>query len=140
MNTTILPDNILTKMSPEARKALGVAGKTAAECEAALQDTSERKLQSDMVNLLNQKGLFFNRSAFHKRSTGKVGFPDYCIWFKGGSSILVEAKTEKGKLSTEQEQVHQEFYEKTGKKVTVIRDLQTFKTLLDLHIALAENP
>lgn len=71
---TVLPDNILRCMTPEARKALGQ--KTAEEVLAQGEAKSEKELQRSIVALLRLKGIEVNVSRMDKRKTDAVGWPD----------------------------------------------------------------
>lgn len=137
MNSTVLPDSILTKMSPEARATLGKAGKTAAECQTRLDKQSERDLQCEIAALLTIRSIFYLRSPMHKRVTQKKGVPDFIVVLPRGIALLVECKTITGKLSDEQTKMAEEYKKKTkGHSIHVVRTLAEFKTLLDTTIML----
>lgn len=60
---------------------------------------------------------------------GMTGWPDLLIFIPKGSVLLVELKTEKGKLTDEQKVIFPAL-ESAGYPVHVIRDLQAFKDLI----------
>lgn len=129
--TGILSTKTLRCMAKADRQAQGKAGILPEEVTAKQELEAERDLQTNMVGILNQRGLFF----FHppmKRTKGiPEGWPDFTIWFLGGHCILVEAKTLTGKLSKEQEKLHGDYWQKTGFEVFVVRELKEFCELLD---------
>ena len=101
----ILPENILSKMSLSDRTGLpgGLrANSTAAESAAKYQAGEERVLQRDMANFFRHvRGLWFRTSAMNKKTTGKVGEPDFIGVYRG-RMFGIECKGPGGKLSSEQ--------------------------------------
>jgi hypothetical protein len=61
MNPTLLPDKILTKLSPEDRQSLGRFGMTASEAQAKYATGVERSEQKIFSMWLSQRGLYFIR-------------------------------------------------------------------------------
>lgn len=96
-----LPENILRAMTPADRKRRGE--QTSEEAMAAFTARSEKELQQQVSNLLRLRGLKFLNPAMHKRSPLPEGHPDFTVFLPGGRTIFFECKTEKGKLSDEQE-------------------------------------
>ena len=70
-----------------------------------------------------------------KLAYGIVGDPDRLFLLPNGRVWWVEFKTPKGALTPRQRIVH-EALAKAGHPVTVIRQLKTFKLLLDIHLGL----
>lgn len=109
----VLPDHLLRLMSPEDRRALGVAGWTREEVEQRAQIKNERELQKQIVNYLRLHGIEPLWFRTDKRTTANLGWPDItfsvevespetyrspvtipCVW---------EIKFEKGRLSKQQD-------------------------------------
>lgn len=100
-----LPDKVLVCMSPADRKRLGKAGMTSDEAQAQIEARSERELQRQINNLLCLHDFIFNWSRSDKRTTCKLGWPDYTV-FHGSKVLFMEIKFGKGKLSPEQTALH----------------------------------
>lgn len=60
---------------------------------------------------------------------GMTGYPDLIVFIPKGSVLLVELKTEKGKLTDEQKIIFPAL-ESAGYPVHIVRDLQAFKDLI----------
>lgn len=134
MKAEILPNNVLKLMSPADRRLLGRAGLTTAEVEHIVLERTEKQLQEDMIKLLDQRGIFFNRSRMDKRTTCRVGMFDFTIFLPNEKYLAVEAKVAGGALSLFQRKVFTEFWEKTGRVVHIVMDLDSFRKLLDEHV------
>jgi len=128
---TVLPDHVLRRMDPKDRASLGKAGRTAAECQAKLDLKRERELQNEMRNLLEQRELFYLWQRMDKPTRMRRGIPDFIIFLRGRTPLLVEAKTAKGNVSDEQTATFMEINRKTGMPVNVIRSFEDFVRLLD---------
>lgn len=103
MTIPLLPDHVLRLMSPGDRKELGKAGLLASECIEKAQARSERAEQKTFASWLGLRGLYYIQARTDKRSTIRVGHPDFSI-FRAGRVLFVEMKGEGGRLSEEQEQ------------------------------------
>ncbi len=64
---------------------------------------SEAKLHDEILTYCRSKGWRVVHSRMDRPSTSGVGSPDFVVAVDGGRTIWVEAKTRKGKLTTEQE-------------------------------------
>ncbi len=117
---TVLPDNILRCMTPEARMPLGKAGKTNAEAIAKHSYGQERRLHQQIC-----------QSRTDKRATNGAGVPDFIIFRRDQPELCVEVKVGKNELSGDQELWRSNYYFTTGRPVPVIRSLEELKTLLD---------
>lgn len=128
-----LPENILRRMPKSDRAPLGKAGRTSAEANAVADKRAERQLQKDIANLLNQRNLFFDCLRMDKRTRSATGRPDFYIFLPGGKYLAVEVKVHGGKLTTEQYDFIQLFWDKTQQVVHIIFNLQQFRELLDRY-------
>lgn len=134
MNATVIPTHILKLMSREQRKNLGRAGLTPDEVEHIVTARLEETLQKDMMRLLDQRGIFFNRARMDKKTTVRVGMFDFTVYLPSGKFLAVEAKAPGGGLSIFQRKLFTEFWEKTGQVVHIVQDLAGFQKLLDDQI------
>jgi hypothetical protein len=116
MNPGLLPPSFLRCLSPSDRKSLGKAGMTPEEAIAKQEVKSERDLQQQIANLLRLRNIEFFWQRMDKRTTGKVGQPDFIFSVLGtqtidgeplveGYSVAWEAKLPTGELSIEQSQM-----------------------------------
>ena len=101
----ILPENILSKMTAADRATLPGgpnAGRTAAEAGAKYQAGEERILQRDVANFFRHvRGLWYRCNAMNKKTTGRVGEPDFIGCYRG-RFFGIECKGPGGRLSSEQ--------------------------------------
>jgi len=104
MKSTDLPDNMLRRMRPEDRKALGARVMTAEEAISRYTIKSERDLQNQIADLLRLRGIWFDQDAMHKRRTGTKSTPDF-IFCLNGKFVAWEVKFGNGKLDPGQEHV-----------------------------------
>ncbi len=126
---TILPDNVLTKMSPADRKRLGRAGITSDEAQAKMDYRLERELQSQIMNDLVRRGFPVLSNRTNKRHTGKKGQPDLMI-FAPNNLLLMELKrAEDGKLSDAQIKLHAAL-KSTGYTVHVVTSFTQYLGLI----------
>lgn len=98
----IHPDNLLRRMKPEDRKALGKAGQTGEEAMAAYSARSEKELQKQIAGILGVRGIRYLNPAMSKRSPLPIGWADFTIFISPGRVIFMECKIEGGKLTKEQ--------------------------------------
>src|ERR1700691_6096614 len=87
---------------------------------------SEKELQADMVKLLDQRGIFFVRSRMDKKTSTRVGMPDFVILISERVWIAVEVKVKFGSLSKEQITTFKDIEQKTGQCVEVVWSLDDF--------------
>lgn len=105
ISSSQLPEHLLNKISKNDRGTLpgGIAAhQTAAESAAKYQAGEERILQRDMGNFFRHvKGLWFRTNAMNRKTTGRVGEPDFIGVYRG-RFFGIECKGPGGKLSSEQ--------------------------------------
>jgi hypothetical protein len=124
----ILPENILSKMSPADRKKIGKAGVTSEEAALKQIVKSEGELQKLINNELNRREIWFAWSRMNKRTTSKIGTPDFLFSYKG-KFCAVEAKHEKREPTKEQRDAIRSI-QRNGGTVAVIRTFQGFLDFL----------
>ncbi len=127
MNKTDLTDPILRRMSKTARAQFGL--QTSEEAQATFTARSEGELQKQICNLLNLRGIWYSWSRMDRRTTAKVGTPDFLL-VVNRVPIALEAKHGKGKLSEDQERTHQQMT-RDGWKVRVVRSLEEVRVILN---------
>jgi hypothetical protein len=88
--TGILPENILSKMDPKDREALGQKTNKDRRAEAIAKD--EREIQKQVAGYLRLLNLWHDQDAMNKKRTGTVGTPDFIFPYKG-TFIAWECKT-----------------------------------------------
>ncbi len=125
-----LPDNILRHMSKSDRAKLGKAGRTATEVLERGVVKAERDLQTQIEAWLRLKGYAYFRQRMDKRSTAKVGTPDFLICVRG-RFIAVECKVGKGQPTEAQSRELTRVYMNEG-YATVAKSLQDVITLCRL--------
>lgn len=128
---TFLTNNLLKRLSPADRKSLGKAGMTTDEGVRVFQHNYEKQLQSQMCQLMDQRGIFFSRSRMDKKTTIRKGMFDFTVYLPGGKFLAVETKAPNGHLSIFQQKIIKEFQDKTGEQVHIVMDLARFRQLLD---------
>ena len=105
ISSSQLPEHLLNKLTQKVRGTLPgglAANMTAAEAGAKYQAGEERNLQRDMSNFFRHvRGLWFRCNAMNKKTTGKVGEPDFIGVYRG-RFFGIECKGPGGKLSSEQ--------------------------------------
>lgn len=126
---TVLPENILRRMSPEDRKTLGKAGQTAAEAGAVADKRAERILQREIAQYLNLRGIAYGWARTDKRSTYTESWPDFTCAVNG-TPVAFEVKNATGKPTAEQEKCH-EAMRGNGWQVFVVRSLAEVKAVVD---------
>jgi len=120
-------------MSPADRQSFGGGACLPEEIKAVADTSAETALQKNMVQLLDQRGIFFSRARMDKKTSVRVGMFDFTIYLPNGKYLAVEAKVSGGRLSYFQRKLFTEFWEKTGHVVHIIINLETFRQLLDEH-------
>lgn len=126
--STIPSDRMLQLMSPRDRKSSGKVGKLASECQAVIEAKSEKQVQEQIANWLRLNGIPFHRARMDKKTTGTVGFPDFCFPHKG-TFYGIEVKVGANKLSFEQEQCLAAIAAHRG-IAAVVRSFEEFRRLL----------
>jgi hypothetical protein len=129
MTTTVLPDNILRRMSTEDRKTLGKAGLTASECRKIIMEKSEKDLQKIIAQWLRLRGLYYDMDAMHKKRAGTIGAPDFQFPYRG-KFVAWEVKFGKNSLSLEQSSVRDSIL-KQGGEWRLIKSLEEAKNHLN---------
>lgn len=98
--TRPLSNNILTKMDPETRKKLGQL--TAQEATEKNDRDLERQMHVEVARELYRNRIYFIEARMDKRSTIKVGHPDFTCILKN-QVFLIELKVKGGRpLSNDQ--------------------------------------
>lgn len=98
--TRPLSNNILTKLDPETRKQLGQL--TAREATEKNDRDLERQMHVEVARELYRNRIYFIEARMDKRSTIKVGHPDFTCILKG-YVFLIELKVKGGRpLSSDQ--------------------------------------
>lgn len=97
---TILPDNIVRRMSPADRKSTGQM--TAQEADEKCDLRLERELQKLVRLELCRRGWWFDQSPQGRKSRGVIGKPDFIICAPRGTFAFIECKTPDGRVSPEQ--------------------------------------
>ena len=105
ISSSQLPEHLLNKIPQKVRGTLpgGLrANQTAAEASAKYQAGEERVLQRDMANFFRHvRGLWFRTNAMNRKTTGKVGEPDFIGVYRG-RMFGIECKSAGGALRSEQ--------------------------------------
>lgn len=127
MNPAELPNNVLRRMSPVARKALNL--QTSEEASAKFVARNERELQTQIGNLLRLRKIWFTQSRCDRKTSNVIGTPDF-LFACHGQAVALEVKFEKGKLSPEQETTHAKM-RANGWDVYIVRSVAEVKELLD---------
>lgn len=81
--STTLPDKAKMQMLASDRSKLGKAGRTMIEIDAKNEAKSERELQEQIAGLLRIKCIYFVRSRMDRKTTTKVGTPDFLVCLNG---------------------------------------------------------
>jgi hypothetical protein len=96
-----LPEKVLRLMSPEDRRLIGQ--QSASEAQCALCASLERRQQKLFASWLQYRELYYIQARSDKRSTIRVGHPDFTI-FHNHKVLFIEMKSENGVLSTDQQE------------------------------------
>ena len=133
-----LPDSFLRRMEKKD-KPPGNAGLTTAEASEKWARGKEKELQNQCANLCRQRGLFFLQAPFGRKNGLPKGWPDFCVWLPirtcGGFveysyTLLIECKVEGAHCSDDQISLHNDFFAKTGCVVSVVYNLEQFRSLI----------
>ena len=104
MKSSLLPAKILKCINESDRKSLGKDGLLPHEISQKLERQSEAQLQKLIYSELLRRGLFFHYSRSDRRTTTRLGTPDFALPL-AGSYVAIECKTPIGKLTSEQTDV-----------------------------------
>lgn len=127
LNSKLLPDNIRRRMSIETRKAMGTP--TDQESKEKHDEATEKELQDQISSLLRLRGIWFERKAMHKKSTGTPGCPDF-LFAINNKPIAFEVKVGENNLSPDQFDCFGQM-NRNGWHCYIVRDLAVAKTILD---------
>jgi hypothetical protein len=94
----LLPDSVISKMNPKDRPRGWVSGE---EAQRRFKRGEEKNLQRLVANWLNLQGIYYEQERMDKRTSGKVGRPDFRCCVKG-KFVAIECKAEGCKLTDEQ--------------------------------------
>jgi hypothetical protein len=97
--TRPLSENILKCMDPETRKKVGQL--TSREAQEKWARETERQMHVDVRRECLRQRIYVLEAPMHKKSMLPKGHPDLTL-LKNGYSMLIELKTEYGRLSTDQ--------------------------------------
>lgn len=139
----------LAKRIAEAQKLEGTPGQWKSQAvqlgkSQALADSlptpkylagEEKKLQQDCENYLRQRDIFYLRMPFGKATGIRCGFPDFAIFIKNYECVLVEMKVQGGRLSEDQEKLHDDYWRQTGQTVKVVTSFAQFVELIATFVA-----
>ena len=101
----VLPEHILKLMSPADRKRYGAGALTAAEAIDKAKAGEEHRLQFEIRQYLNLHSIQFINPNMKRKSALPEGWPDFTFSYKS-VPIVVECKTEVGRMSKEQKDMH----------------------------------
>lgn len=128
-----IPNNILRAIDPAERRRMGKGARTWDEVETAREAKSEKELQSQIANLLNQRDIWFSRSRMDRRATVTKGQPDFlfALITRWGLPIPMafEVKIGKAEPTAEQIECHAHM-RRNGWRVYVVRSLEQARELL----------
>lgn len=91
------------------------------------QAVQEKELQRDIAAYLRLHGIWFDQDAINKRRRGTKGACDFQFAYRG-VPIGCEAKTDKGKLSPDQERAHEQM-RANGWRIIVARSVADLQAL-----------
>jgi hypothetical protein len=109
--------------SPPSAIAKGIVSRPSNQAD------DESKLHEEILGYCRSKGWPVVHSRMDRPSTSSVGSPDFVVACDEGRTIWAEAKTGKGKLSTEQHAWIMAL-KSNGHKAGVVRSLQEFIELI----------
>jgi hypothetical protein len=112
-----LPDNFKRRMTEQTRAEIGPAAMTNAEAAAKHDIKLEKELHRIFEQWLRLHDLPYVHSAMNKKSTIRIGWPDFTI-LSGPLACCVEFKAPGGKLDSEQEEVHRQLRERRVPVIT----------------------
>lgn len=130
---SVLPENILNKMTPEARKSMGKAGMLATEAADKCAAGQERALQKQIANWLRLRGFPFVQSRTDKKTTVSKGVPDFICFVPMGVTVCIECKSSVGQLSPSQKSWQADM-NKLGHSVYVVRSFKDFHELMTGYV------
>jgi len=100
---TLLPDNILRRMSKTDRAKLGKSGRTMDEVSEQAEVRSERDLQVMIRALLARNFTAWETSPWGRKTNRPAGTPDF-EFYHNGKAYFIEAKSKTGVLSADQKE------------------------------------
>jgi hypothetical protein len=89
--TTVIPEEMLQKMSAADRAQFGKGGMTTAECDEKQIKEAERVLQRETRSYLDLHGIQYICPPMNQRSKLPPGWPDFTFCYRG-VAIAAEAK------------------------------------------------
>ncbi len=98
---SVLPEHVLRLMTPEERARIGQ--QSASEAQDSCGANLERRQQKLFVSWMQLVGLYYIQARADKRSTIRVGHPDFTI-FHSQKVLLIEMKSDLGVLSVDQQE------------------------------------
>lgn len=98
MNISGAPDSFVSKLPKECRQKDWISGD---EAQRRFKRGEEKTLQRLIANYLNLNGIYFEQDRMDKRTSGKVGRPDFRLCYHG-NFVAIECKADGESLSPEQ--------------------------------------
>jgi len=130
MKSTTLPDNILKRMEPSARKSLGKSGRTQKEIREEQGFKLEKDIHNDIDQWLNSKDVIFQHERMDRKTRGRKGWPDFTFcWshlrldLEWIHPIGCEVKRPGCSPTREQVEIHERM-RRNGWTVLVVQSLQ----------------
>lgn len=102
ININIAPDSFRSKIQKEDRKSIGIV--TISEAQEKNDRLLENKMHNQFIQWLRLRGLDFIHARTDRKSTIEKGWPDFSVVYNG-NVVMIEFKTQSGKLSEDQENV-----------------------------------
>ena len=126
IDSKLIPPNIARLMSNKDKPK---SYKSPEQISARSDEKLEKVLQEQIASLLRQRGIPFHRNRMDKKTTGTVGWPDFCFPYNG-RFYGVECKIGSNRPSPSQE-LCLDAITKCGGQADVVYSLEQFKSLLD---------
>jgi len=127
--STLLPERTLILVCAADRKRMGKAGVTMAEAYAKASVRSEKELQEQIAQELRRRGIPFQRNRMDKKSTGTLGFPDFCFPLNG-QFVGVECKVGANEPTVEQQECL-DAIRRNGGQAHVVKGFHAFWRILN---------
>lgn len=124
-----LPEAVKQKLPPEEKKRLGIAAMTMDELITRQSVRTERDLQNQIADYLRLRGVPFYRSRMDKRTTSKLGTPDFLICV-ASKFLALEAKRD-GEEPTPEQVMELDAIRAAGGIALIVTKLEQVKIVLD---------
>ena len=97
--------------------------------DAAPPETRESALHERIIAVCRANGWIYRRDRMDMKTSGTIGWPDFTILASAGRTFLIECKTAKGKLTTQQAGLAMKA-ESLGHTVHVVRSMSEFYNII----------